>query len=140
MVIRETTRGSSVFWTELGWVGAIAPIWEVSPGWAFVAHASPELQIALVEQGPPDVQSRLETIRKQGYALDYDPSGRVCGIAVPVGKGETLIGALATLWETSEATEPSLVDGYLASLISLRDQILEELASDADYSSALADH
>lgn len=136
MVIRETTRGSSVFWTELGWVGAAAPIWEVSPGWAFAAHASPELQHALAEQGPPDVQSRLETVRKQGYALDHDPTGRVCGVAVPVGKGEALVGALATVWEAGEAPEANSADGYLASLISLRDQILEELASDEDYTAS----
>ncbi|MFV3077289.1 helix-turn-helix domain-containing protein [Niveispirillum fermenti] len=137
MVIRETTRGSSVFWTDLGWVGAAAPIWEVAPGWAFAAHASPELQAFLIEQGPPDVKSRLETIRQQGYALDHDATGRVSGVAVPVGKGDTLVGALATVWEVSEAPEANPVDGYLASLRSLRDQILEELASDMDYSSSL---
>lgn len=137
MVIRETTRGSSVFWTELGWVGAIAPFWEVSPGWAFVAHAPARLQKTLIEQGPPDAQSRLETIRYQGYALDHDASGRVFGISVPVGDGDTLIGALATIWEANEATEPSVVDDYLASLTSLRDQILHELAAGGNHATTL---
>lgn len=132
MVIRETTRGSSVFWTELGWVGAVAPFWEVAPGWAFIAHASSELRDTLLEQGPDGAKEQLETVRRQGYAIDHDRDSRVIGLAVPVGEGDTLVGALATFWEPSEVTEEAFVDELLCSLNELRNQILKELASSPD--------
>lgn len=132
MVIRETTRGSSVFWTELGWVGAVAPFLEVSPGWAFLAHATPDLQKTILKELSPETRERLEVVRKQGYALDHDSTGRVVGISVPVGEGENLVGALATFWEASEGPEPILADDFLASLDSLRRQILAERSADAE--------
>lgn len=131
MVIRETNRGSSVFWTELGWVGAIAPRWEVAPGWAYVAHATSELQEALLQNAPDDARERLVAVREQGYAVDLDSAGRVVGLAVAVGEGETLVGSLATFWEASERPDPVVIEEFLASLMSLRNQILAELATAA---------
>lgn len=139
MVIRETTRGSSVFWTELGWVGAVAPFWEVSPGWAFIAHASPDLVSSLLEQAPVGAKDQLEAVRKQGYALDHDSAGRVIGLSIPVGKDDTLVGALATRWEASEVTKQGFVDEFFGSLDLLRNQILEELTKDSAGAPALAE-
>lgn len=128
VVIRETTRGSTVFWTEYGWVGAVAPIWEVAPGRASVAFSPPERQAELLKDAPPWAAEDIRIIREQGYAEERDRDGRLAGLAVPVGSGEALVGALAVSWEPSSEPDASLKDRCLPLLSSLRDDILAQLA------------
>lgn len=124
MVIIETTRGATVFWTEYGWVGDVAPIWEVAPGRASVAFAPPEQQEALLRDAPAWAADDIRTIFAQGYAEERDHGGRLSGLAVPVGAGETLVGALGITWEPSGEREEESRARYLPLLGSLRDDIL----------------
>ena len=128
MVIRETTRGSTVFWTEYGWVGAVAPIWEVAPGRVSVAFSPPERQEALLREAPAWAADDIRTIVAHGYAEERDPHGRLSALAVPVGEGEALVGALAITWEPSGEPDDDLRDRYLPMLNGLRDEILAKLA------------
>jgi len=128
MVIRETTRGSSIFWTELGWVGAVAPIWEVSPGRAFVAFCSAERQAQLLVEAPDWAANDVRTISERGYAEERDGYDRLIGFAVAVGTGESIVGSLAMIWEKDAEAEQNLIERNLPVLTGLRDQILEKLA------------
>lgn len=128
VVIRETTRGSTVFWTEYGWVGAVAPIWEVAPGRISVAFSPPERQQMLLQDAPAWAADDIRTIVAQGYAEEREPDGRLFGLAVPVGEGEALVGALAITWEPSGEPDDDLRERYLPLLNGLRDDILAKLA------------
>jgi IclR family mhp operon transcriptional activator len=127
VVIRETTRGSTVFWTEYGWVGAVAPIWEVGPGRVSVAFSSPERQEALLRDAPAWAADDIRTIVAQGYAEERDQDGRLSALAVPVGKGEALVGALAITWEPTTEPDEDLKARYLPLLRGLGDDILAQL-------------
>jgi IclR family mhp operon transcriptional activator len=131
MVIRETTRGSSVFWTEFGWVGAVAPLWDVAPGRAFVAFSSPELQAKLLADAPPGAAHDISMIHERGYAEERNSNGKLIAIAVPVGRGDSLVGGLAIAWDEGAEPEKNLVEQYLPLLNELRDQILEELQAES---------
>jgi IclR family mhp operon transcriptional activator len=127
VVIRETTRGSTVFWTEYGWVGAVAPIWEVGPGRVSVAFSPPERQEALLRDAPAWAADDIRTIVAQGYAEERDQDGRLSALAVPVGEGEALVGALAITWEPTAEPDEDLKERYLPLLRGLRDDILAQL-------------
>lgn len=127
VVIRETTRGSTVFWTEYGWVGAVAPIWEVGPGRVSVAFSPPERQEALLRDAPAWAADDIRTIVAQGYAEERDQDGRLSALAVPVGEGEALVGALAITWEPTTEPDEDLKERYLPLLRGLRDDILAQL-------------
>jgi IclR family mhp operon transcriptional activator len=127
VMIRETTRGSTVFWTEYGWVGAIAPIWNVAPGRIMVAFSPPDRQQALLQDAPPGAAEDIQTIFGRGYAEEHDKNGRLSALAVPLGEGDTLIGALAMTWEPGGDPDDNIRQRYLPVLRELRDQILERL-------------
>lgn len=128
VVIRETTRGATVFWTEYGWVGAVAPIWEVAPGRVSVAFSAPDRQATLLRDAPAGAADAIRTIADQGYAEERDPEGRLSALAVPVGEGEALVGALAMSWEPGSEADAQLRERYLPLLRGLRDDILARLA------------
>ena len=62
-----------------------------------------------------------------GKPVGTDQGGRLSALAVPVGSGEALVGALAIIWEPSEEPDDDLKARYLPLLSGLRDDILAQL-------------
>ncbi|WP_322966338.1 helix-turn-helix domain-containing protein [Sphingomonas fuzhouensis] len=132
VVIRETTRGSSIFWTELGWVGAEAPIWEVAPGRAHVAFAAPAERATLLADHQGDPSEAIQTIRERGYAEERDKDSRLIGLSVPIGRGLGLIGCLSIMWQVGSDTEERLVQRYLPMLERMAKAIKADIRVEED--------
>lgn len=132
IIIRETTRGNSVFWTELGWIGSVAPVWDVAAGRVIAAFSDPDRQASLLAQGPQNGADILQKIVMQGYEEERNAQGKITGLSVPVGSGAALQGALVIIWDTDMDSGSSMVENFLGRLIALSNRIMNELGAGAE--------
>lgn len=128
IVIRETTRGNSVFWTELGWIGSVAPVWEVAAGRVIAAYSAGPQQSKLLALAPANGAATIQNIISQGYEEERDAQDKLIGIAVPLGRGADLAGSLAIIWDTETDSETAMTERFLPQLRHLSDRIMVELA------------
>lgn len=128
IVIRETTRGNTVFWTELGWIGSVAPVWEVAAGRVIAAYSAEAQQAKLLALAPDGGAAAIQKIIAKGYEEERDAQGKLIGIAVPVGRGEKLAGSLAIIWDTETDSETAMTDRFLERLQHVGDRIMAELS------------
>lgn len=146
MSLRYTTDTDSPLSLDYYNEGLRLPILSTASGQVYLAYCSPEerkIVLSVLAREEPDITNMLSrspdmidkmiaTTRNDGFAINFrsprtNEPGKTNTIALPIMRGGQFLAALAMRYITVAMTTSELKERYLPTLISIRDQMEEEL-------------
>lgn len=145
MVIQETTHARSPLSIDRGMIGRRLPMMRTSSGRAYLAFSPSDEQAVIIRHlrrldEPEDrpflddsaLQRMIRDTRARGYGLrhggEFNP--KTSSIAVPVCRGDQLLGTLSLIWITSALEVTEAVGQFLTPMQHAAAQLADQGGGD----------